>query len=89
MLAAQSESYDLGSLRMAAYLGEKLEPDRPRELMRRVCPEFSSFYGMSGCLGLGGCIVRGSDIGYVYLQGRADNQIATGGIKVAPGVPEG
>lgn len=162
VLAAQPESYELGSLRMAAYLGEKLESDRLRELMRRVCPEFSSFYGMSECLGLGGCIVRGSDIvqrgkwgsvgrplpnsdlriadvraegisekpmgeigevvvrsasfalgnwgdpdwqqrvvtsdgwyrtgdlasvdgdGYVHLRGRADNQIATGGIKVLP-----
>jgi acyl-CoA synthetase (AMP-forming)/AMP-acid ligase II len=162
VLAAGPEDYDLRSLRMAAYLGEKLEPDRLRELMRRVCPEFSSFYGMSECLGLGGCVVRGSEIvargkwgsvgraglnsdlrivdlrpegveempagepgeivvraasfaqdnwgdpdwqrrvltpdgwyrtgdrgwidadGYVYLQGRVDNQIATGGIKVAP-----
>lgn len=162
VLAAGPEGYDLGSLRMAAYLGEKLEPDRLRELMRRVCPEFSSFYGMSECLGLGGCVVRGTEIvargkwgsvgrstlnsdlrivgvrpdgvvempageageivvraasfaqgnwgdpgwsqrvltpdgwyrtgdfgsvdadGYVYLQGRMDNQIATGGIKVSP-----
>lgn len=162
VLAAGPERFDLRSLRMAAYLGEKLEPERLRELMQRVCPEFSSFYGMSECLGLGGCVARGSEIvarqkwgsvgrpnlntdlriagigmgpigekaigetgeivvraasfatenrgdphwlervltpdgwyrtgdlgrvdadGYVYLRGRADNQIATGGIKVAP-----
>ncbi|MBN9462858.1 MAG: acyl--CoA ligase [Burkholderiales bacterium] len=162
VLAAGPEAYELRSLRLAAYLGEKLEPAGLRELMRRVCPQFSSFYGMSECLGLGGCVVRGSEIvgqdkwgsvgrpslnsdlrvveagdgpvvekpageigeivvraasfaqcnwgdpdwqrrvvtpdgwyrtgdrgwvdpdGFVYLQGRVDNQIATGGIKVAP-----
>lgn len=162
VLAAGPEAYELGSLRMAAYLGEKLEPELLRELMRRICPEFSSFYGMSECLGLGGCVVRSSEMvedgkwgsvgrpslnselriadvrtdsieeksvgeigevvvraasfalgnwgdpdwqqrvvtpdgwyrsgdrgwvdsdDYVYLQGRVDNQIATGGIKVAP-----
>lgn len=162
VLAVGPERFDLRSLRMAAYLGEKLEPERLRELMQRICPEFNSFYGMSECLGLGGCVARGSELvarrkwgsvgrpnlntdlriaeigpgairekpigetgeivvrsasfatenrgdphwlkrvltpdgwyrtgdlgcidtdGYVHLQGRADNQIATGGIKVAP-----
>jgi len=62
VLAAGPEAYELRSLRLAAYLGEKLEPAGLRELMRRVCPQFSSFYGMSECLGLGGCVVRGSEI---------------------------
>lgn len=162
VLAADPEAYELGSLRLVAYLGEKLGPEVMRELLRRICPEFSSFYGMSECLGLGGCVVRSAEMvrggkwgsvgrpslnselrvvdpdsrlilekpvgelgevvvraasfatenfgdpgwqervvtpdgwyrtgdrgwvdqdGYVYLQGRIDNQIATGGIKVAP-----
>lgn len=162
VLAAAPNAYELGSLRMAAYLGEKLEPELLRELLRRICPEISSFYGMSECLGLGGCVVRSTEMvkdgkwgsvgrpslnselriadmraesieeksvgeigevvvraasfalgnwgdpdweqrvvtpdgwyrsgdrgwvdrdGYVFLQGRVDNQIATGGIKVAP-----
>jgi acyl-coenzyme A synthetase/AMP-(fatty) acid ligase len=161
-LAARPDDYDLRSLRMAAYLGEKMAPDKLKELTERVCPSFCSFYGMSECLGIGGCVIRSTDFieqgkwgsvgkpsinsdlriadvdasrvverqagetgevvvraasfamfnwgdpgwrdrvltedgwyrtgdlgyidedGYVYLGGRADNQIATGGIKVAP-----
>lgn len=155
-------NYDLSSLRMAAYLGEKIAPERLKELTESVCPMFCSFYGMSECLGIGGCVIRSpefiergkwgsvgkpsinSDLrisepgsavlkeqarnqigevvvraasfammnwgdpawqsrvltndgwyrtgdlgyidsdGYVFLGGRVDNQIATGGIKVAP-----
>lgn len=161
MLAA-TDDCDLSSLRMAAYLGEKIAPERLKELTERVCPMFCSFYGMSECLGIGGCVIRSpefielgkwgsvgkpslnSDLrvadinaitvrekpagemgeivvraasfalfnwgdpswpervvtndgwyrtgdlgyvdedGYVYLGGRVDNQIATGGIKVSP-----
>ena len=161
MLAA-ADGYDLSFLRMAAYLGEKIAPERLKELTERVCPMFCCFYGMSECLGIGGCVIRSpefielgkwgsvgkpslnSDLrvtdvnattvkekqpgelgeivvraasfalfnwgdptwpdrvltsdgwyrtgdlgyvdgdGYVYLGGRVDNQIATGGIKVAP-----
>lgn len=162
VLAAGLDDYDLTSLRMAAYLGEKMAPDKLKDLTERVCPAFCSFYGMSECLGIGGCVIRSPDFielgkwgsvgrpsinsdlriadvgactvtekppgeigevvvraasfalfdwgdpgwrdkvltedgwyrtgdlghvdedGYVYLDGRADNQIATGGIKVAP-----
>lgn len=162
VLAAGCDGYDLSSLRTAAYLGEKIAPDKLQELTERVCGSFCSFYGMSECLGIGGCVIRSTDfigrgkwgsvgrpsinsdlritdigasrvaekpvgeIGevvvraasfamfnwgdpgwrekvltedgwyrtgdlgyvdedrYVYLAGRADNQIATGGIKVAP-----
>lgn len=162
VLATGSDGYDLSSLRMAAYLGEKMAPDKLQELTARVCGSFCSFYGMSECLGIGGCVIRSADFiehgkwgsvgkpsinsdlriadveasrvvekrvgetgevvvraasfamfnwgdpgwqekvmtgdgwyrtgdlgyvdadGYVYLAGRADNQIATGGIKVAP-----
>ena len=161
-LAVGSHAYNLKSLRMAAYLGEKMAPDKLKELMERVCPAFCSFYGMSECLGIGGCVIRSADFielgkwgsvgkpsinsdlriadvgastvmekppgeigevvvraasfalfnwgdpgwrdrvltkdgwyrtgdlghvdrdGYVYLGGRADNQITTGAIKVAP-----
>ena len=161
-LTAQPERYDLTSLRMAAYLGEKLETSKLKELTERLCSSFNSFYGMSECLGIGGCVIRASDLternkwgsvgkpsinsdlriadvgarlvkqkppgemgevvvraasfatmnwgdpgwtdrvltadgwyrtgdlgyidedGFVFLAGRADNQIATGGIKVTP-----
>lgn len=161
VLAAGAERHDLHSLRMAAYLGEKMAAERLQELTERVCASFCSFYGMSECLGLGGCVIRSSDFiekgkwgsvgkpcinsdlriadvgadavkekapgqmgevvvraasfvafnwgdpgwqdrvvtadgwyrtgdlgyvddeGYVYLGGRVDNQIATGGIKVS------
>ena len=160
-LATKTGEGELTSLRMAAYLGEKMASDKLRELTRRVCPEFRSFYGMSECLGIGGCVIRSQDFteagkwgsvgkpsinsdlriaevgalrvtekppgeigeivvraasfalfnwgdpgwrdrvltedgwyrtgdlghvdedGYVYLDGRVDNQIATGGIKIA------
>jgi len=159
---AFASKYELGSLRMAAYLGEKIAPERLKELTDTVCPMFCSFYGMSECLGIGGCVIRSpefvergkwgsvgrpsinsdlrisepgsamlkeqspnqigevvvraasfammnwgdpdwqgrvlttdgwyrtGDLGYVdldgfvFLGGRVDNQIATGGIKVAP-----
>ena len=162
VLIAGAEGYDLTSLRMAAYLGEKMAHDKLQDLMQRVCPAFGSFYGMSECLGIGGCVIRSTEItergkigsvgkpsinsdlriievgsnsvvekptgevgevvvraasfalfnwgdpgwrdrvltedgwyrtgdlgyldgdGYLYLGGRADNQIATGGIKVFP-----
>ncbi|MCC7082958.1 MAG: acyl--CoA ligase [Burkholderiales bacterium] len=162
VLAVACERYDLRSLRMAAYLGEKMAPDKLQELRERVCPAFCSFYGMSECLGIGGCVIRSVDFiergkwgsvgkpsinsdlrisepgaplvvekpplevgevivraasfamfnwgdpawqdrvlttdgwfrtgdlghldteGYLFLSGRADHQIATGGIKVAP-----
>ncbi|MGQ0544934.1 MAG: class I adenylate-forming enzyme family protein [Betaproteobacteria bacterium] len=161
-LLAGSEGFDLRSLRMAAYLGEKIARERLQELTDRICPMFCSFYGMAECLGLGGCVIRSPDFiergkwnsvgrptlnsdlrvieiggtaavekragetgevvvraasfalfnwgepewsakvltadgwyrtgdlghvdedGYVFLGGRVDNQIATGGIKVAP-----
>lgn len=161
-LLAEPERYDLSSLRMAAYLGEKIARESLQELTQRVCPMFCSFYGMAECLGLGGCVIRSPDFverekwnsvgkptlnsdlrvveiggaatqekpagetgevvvraasfalfnwgdptwsakvltpdgwyrtgdlgyvdadGYVYLGGRVDNQIATGGIKVSP-----
>jgi long-chain acyl-CoA synthetase len=46
---------------MAAYLGEKLAPEHLKELTERVCPQFSSFYGMSECLGLGGTVIRSEE----------------------------
>lgn len=58
VLAASPERHALDSLRMAAYLGEKIAPEHLKELMARVCPLFCSFYGMSECLGLGGCVIR-------------------------------
>lgn len=162
VLLTSPERYDLSSLRMSAYLGERMPPERLRELVGRVCKMFCSFYGMAECLGLGGCVVRSPDFieagkwgsigkpslnsdlriaaiggtareelprkeigevvvraasfarenwgdpqwkdrvltpdgwyrtgdlgyvdedGYVFLVGRVDNQINTGGIKVAP-----
>lgn len=161
-LAAGPDKFRLGSLRMAAYLGEKIAPEKLKELAECVCPSFCSFYGMSECLGIGGCVIRSTDFfelgkwgsvgkpslnsdlrisepnldtlqekpagvsgevvvraasfalfnwgdpawperaltkdgwyrtgdmgyvdgdGFVFLGGRVDNQIATGGIKVAP-----
>jgi len=160
VLATGVENYAMNALRMAAYLGEKIAPEKLKELTEKVCPIFCSFYGMSECLGIGGCVIRSPDFikqgkwgsvgkpsinsdlriadvgattvvekpqgevgevvvraasfalfnwgdpgwrdrvltrdgwyrtgdlghvdqdGYVYLRGRADNQIATGGIKV-------
>lgn len=162
VLASGAKNYDLSTLRMAAYLGEKMASERLKELTEQVCATFCSFYGMSECLGIGGCVIRSSDLtergkwgsvgkpsinsdlriadvnartvqekpagkvgeivvraasfaafdwgdpswqdrvltrdgwyrtgdlgyvdqdGFVYLAGRVDNQIATGGIKVAP-----
>ncbi len=159
---ASASNYSLKSLRMAAYLGEKIAPERLKELTETICPMFCSFYGMSECLGIGGCVIRSPDFiergkwgsvgkpsinsdlrisepgsavlkeqprnqigevvvraasfammnwgdptwqsrvltnegwyrtgdlgyidsdGYVFLGGRVDNRIATGGIKVAP-----
>lgn len=159
---ASAPNYNLKSLRMAAYLGEKIAPERLKELTETVCPMFCSFYGMSECLGIGGCVIRSNEFiergkwgsvgrpsinsdlrisepgsgvlkeqprnqmgevvvraasfammnwgdpswqgrvltedgwyrtgdlgyvdsdGYVFLGGRVDHQISTGGIKVAP-----
>ncbi|MCL5045151.1 MAG: acyl--CoA ligase [Deltaproteobacteria bacterium] len=61
VLGATPEAYDLSTLRMAAYLGEKMSPEHLRELTRRITPSFCGFYGMSECLGLGGCVIRSSD----------------------------
>jgi long-chain acyl-CoA synthetase len=161
VLESDPEKYDLSSLRMVAYLGEKMAPQELKALIERICPSSCSFYGMTECLGIGGCVIRSSDClelgkwgsvgrpslnsdlriavsadvagegkranetgeivvrsasfaseslgdsawrkcaltsdgwyrtgdlgyvdedGYVFLVGRADNQISTGGIKVA------
>jgi len=61
ILAADPEHYDLSSLRMAAYLGEKISPHHLKALTERVCSTFCSFYGMSECLGIGGCVIRSPD----------------------------
>jgi long-chain acyl-CoA synthetase len=61
VLEAEPEKYDVSSLKMAAFLGEKIAPAQLKELVQRICPEFSSFYGMSECLGLGGCVIRSSE----------------------------
>jgi acyl-CoA synthetase (AMP-forming)/AMP-acid ligase II len=61
ILANDPEHYDLSSLRMAAYLGEKISPHHLKALTERVCSTFCSFYGMSECLGIGGCVIRSPD----------------------------
>ncbi|MGE0733313.1 MAG: class I adenylate-forming enzyme family protein [Alphaproteobacteria bacterium] len=61
VLDANPEAHDLRSLRMAAYLGEKMAPERLKELTQRVCGMFCSFYGMSECLGIGGCVIRSDE----------------------------
>lgn len=58
VLDAQPEKYDLSSLRMVAYLGEKMTPEHLKALTERICPLACSFYGMSECLGIGGCVIR-------------------------------
>ena len=58
VLAVENATRNLKSLRMAAYLGEKLAPEHLQALTERICPLFCSFYGMSECLGIGGCVIR-------------------------------
>ncbi len=61
VLALGDASHDSKTLRMAAYLGEKIAPEHLRALTERICPVFCSFYGMSECLGIGGCVIRSTE----------------------------
>lgn len=62
VLASEVSRYDLSSLRVGAYLGERMPVERLKELTAGVCRDFRSFYGMSECLGIGGCVLRSKDL---------------------------